>query len=328
MALRHVRYVFFTAAVLPLSVQAQQQPAQDAVCIAHGGAGGYAPFSSMSSFTLALSMKPDYIETDLQLSKDGVLVCIHDLSLEDQTDVEDLYPNRYTNVERNGQTLKRWYVNDFTLAELKALDSGSWFDPKFKGEPLATFQELIDLAKGKVGLYPETKDPDFYAARGLDINEALHELLKKNGLDTREGQKTTPVIIQSFYEQSLKRLRELGGDNYTLIQLVWFDQWNDCMTDKGLDRVATYANGVGPFLSMVLPPNESRIYEAHKRGLKVHVWKAHEAFPPARFPNRKSYMKYLLDDLHVDGIFTDRPDEFPAVEPAATSASRDEKSRT
>lgn len=320
----------FTIAVtilISVYAHAQQKSLDHPVCIAEGGAGGYAPYNTMASFRLALSMKPDYIECDLQMSKDNVFVCIHDPSLEGQTNVEDLFPDRSTEIERNGEKVKTWYVNDFTLAELKTLDNGSWFDPKFKGEPIATFQELVDLAKGKVGIYPETKDVLFYEARGIDISLALHSFLARNGLSTLEGQKTTPIVIQSFYEQSLRRLRELGGDNYTLTQLVWFEQYNDCMTDAGLDRVAKYANGVGPFLSMVLPPNDSRIYEAHKRGLQVHVWKAHEAFPPARFPDRKSYMKYLLDDLHVDGIFTDWPDEFPGIKPRPSSDKQDANSR-
>ena len=221
------------------------------LCIAHGGAGAYAPFNSLASFRLALSMHPDYIETDLQLTKDGVLVCIHDPSLEDLTDVEEIYPDRFESVERESKPAKTWYVNDFTLSEIKKLDAGSWFDVKFKGEAIAAFQELIDLAKGKTGLYPEIKDPDFYRSRGVDIERALYDLLVKNGLDTGEAREHTPVIVQSFYESSLRRFRELGGHKFTLIQLVWFSNWSDSMPDAGLDRVASYADGIGPVLSMI-----------------------------------------------------------------------------
>ena len=83
-----------------------------------------------------------------------------------------------------------------------------------------SFQELIDLVRGKVGLYPVSKGPDFYSAHGMDIDETLHGLFVFNGLRTPKGQKTTPIVIQPFCESSLKRLRELNGDNYAFIQLV------------------------------------------------------------------------------------------------------------
>lgn len=306
--------VIGVAILFSLASGAVQETDRSKICIAHGGAGAYAPFNSMASFELALTMNPDYIETDLQLSKDGVLVCIHDVSLEEATNIEEVFPDRSTEILRNGKKSKTWYVNDFTVAELKTLDFGSWFDSKFERERIATFQELLNLASGKSGVYPETKDPDFYRARGLDIDKTLHELLIANGLHTRDGQEKTPIIIQSFHESSLRRLRELGGDNYTLIQLVWFGQWDDFMTDKGLDHVATYADGIGPFLSMILPPNDARIYAAHERGLQVHVWKAHEAFPANGFSDATKYMSYLLDVLKIDGLFTDQPDVFPKTE--------------
>jgi len=303
--------ILVVGAIVSMNARAASSEFARHVSIAHGGASAYAPFNSMASFRLALSMDADYIETDLQLTKDGILVCIHDPSLENQTNVEATYPDRFTRITRNGEDTKTWYVNDFTLEEIKTLDFGSWYGPEFKDETIATFQELIDLAKGNVGLYPETKDLPFYAARGINLEKVLHDTLTRNGLLTKESQATTPIVVQSFYEESLKRLRELGGDSYTLIQLVWFGQWNDYMTDEGLTHVASYADGIGPFLSMVLPPNASRIYEAHQRGLLVHVWKAHEAFPPEAFPDRKAYMRYLLNDLDIDGIFTGHPDEFP-----------------
>jgi len=281
------------------------------VCIAEGVAS--APYNSLAGFKLALSSHPDFIETDLQLSKDGVLVCIHDPFLEGVTDVEKVFPYRFATIERDGKSTRTWYVNDFTLDELRKLDIGSSFDAAFKGERLPTFQELIDLVRGKAGLYPELKDPDFYRARGLDIAKALNDLLAHNGLATRDGQKDTPIVVQSFDAAILKEMRQLGGRNYTLIQLVWFSQWSDYMSNEGLDRVAAYADGIGPVLSLVLPPETSRIYEAHKRGLQVHAWTAHEAMPPARFKSVTEYEAYLLSELGVDGLFTTRPDLFPRL---------------
>lgn len=302
-------------AVLALLIVAQTSLAQfdplyDRVSIAHGGASQHLPFSSLTAFKAAVEMRPDYIETDIQITSDGVLICFHDLVLENRTNVEELFPDRYTEIVADGASTKTWYVNDFTLAEIKTLDYGSWFSPEFASERIVSFQELIDLARGKVGLYPESKDPNFYSARGMDIDEALHELFVSNGLDTPAGQRGTPIVIQSFYESSLQRLRELNGDNYALIQLVWEGQDYDYMSDAGLEHIATYADGVAPILRMVVPPNQERITAAHDAGLWVHIWHADANFPAPGY-SANSYMSYLLDTLHIDGIMNHEPDEFP-----------------
>lgn len=280
------------------------------VSIAHGGASQQLPFSSLTAFRAAIPMQPNYIETDVQLTADEVLICFHDLALERRTDVEQRYPDRYTEIETDGKMVKTWYVNDFSLREIKTLDFGSWFDPRYSTERIVTFQELIDLSKGKVGLYPETKDPNFYSARGLDIDQALHELFVRNGLHTPRGQIGTPIVIQSFHESSLKRLRELNGANYALIQLVWPGSSYDYLSTKGLQHIASYADGVAPLLRMVLPPNESRIKAAHDNGLWVHIWHTDKGFPAQGY-TAKSYMEYLLDTLLIDGVMNHEPDQFP-----------------
>ena len=122
--------------------------------IAHRGASGYAPEHTMASYKLALEQGADYVEQDLQISQDGVLLCLHDLTLERTTNVEVVFPDR-AKIEAPG--CKTWHVSDFALAELKSLDAGSWFTPEYKGQRIPTFQEAIDLVRGKAGLYPETK---------------------------------------------------------------------------------------------------------------------------------------------------------------------------
>ena len=289
---------------------AESKVPTDRVSIAHGGASQHLPFSSLTAFKTAVEMRPDYIETDVQITRDGELICFHDLSLERRTNVEELFPDRYTEIEVEGVASKTWYVNDFTLSEIKTLDFGSWFAPEYSSERIVSFQELIYLSKGKVGLYPETKDPAFYKARGLDIDQKLHELLVLNDLDSPEGQLGTPIVIQSFHESSLKRLRELNGDNYALIQLVWQGQDYPYLSDQGLEHIASYADGVAPILSMVLPPNEGRIAASHNAGLWMHIWHSDEGFPPQGY-TANNYMRYLLDDLKIDGIMNHEPDQFP-----------------
>ena len=295
---------------LSATCMAQSSVPTDRVSIAHGGASQHLPFSSLTAFKAAVEMRPDYIETDVQITRDGELICFHDLSLERRTNVEELFPERYAEIEVDGAVSKTWYVNDLTLREIKTLDFGSWFAPEYASERIVSFQELIDLAKGKVGLYPETKDPAFYKARGVDIDQKLHELFVRNNLDTPEGQVGTPIVIQSFHESSLKRLRELNGDNYALIQLVWQGQDYPYLSDSGLEHIASYADGVAPILSMVLPPNEDRVAASHNAGLWMHIWHSDTGFPPEGYTANR-YMRYLLDDLKIDGIMNHEPDQFP-----------------
>jgi len=304
--------------VFESSALAQQDERYHGVSIAHGGASEHLPFSSLLAFKAAIPMGADYIETDVQLTRDGILICFHDLVLENSTNVEQLFPDRHTEITREGKTVKTWYINDFTLDEIKTLDSGSWFAPRYSNERIVTFQELIDLSIGKVGLYPESKNPDFYLARGLDIDLALHEILVRNNLHTPEGQKDTPIVIQSFHESSLKRLRDLNGENYALLQLVWTGQSYDYLSDAGLRHIASYADGVGPLLRMVLPPNQDRINAAHRNGLWLHIWHASEGFPAPGYSAR-SYMAYLMDGLKIDGVMNHVPDQFPQTAPGVSN---------
>ena len=134
-------------------VQAQP-PASKKILIAHRGASAYAPEHSVDAYTLAIAQGADFVEQDLAVTKDGMLVSIHDLTLERTTDVEEVFPTRFADDKSGSSPVRRWYVNDFTLAEIKRLDAGTYFDKKFAGTRILTFQEAIDLVRGKAGLYP------------------------------------------------------------------------------------------------------------------------------------------------------------------------------
>ena len=129
------------------------------VNIAHRGASAYAPEHTIAAYELALDMGADYVEQDLQLTKDGVLVCLHDATLERTTNVEDIFPGRSVAVASKQGTKHTWPVSDFTVSEIRQLDAGSWFSSKFIGEKIPTFQEVIDRVQRderNVGLYFET----------------------------------------------------------------------------------------------------------------------------------------------------------------------------
>src|SRR3954453_18457945 len=170
--------------------------------VAPRGASANAPEHTLEAYRLAIAQGADFVEQDLAVTKDGELVCIHDLTLERTTNVEEVFPDRAVPDPAGGAN-KRWLVGDFTLAEIKRLDAGSWFDPKFAGARIPTFQEAVDLVRGKAGLYPELKDPAFYRDRGVRPDVLLAAALQKNHLIADPA---TPVIIQSFDEVTIKAL--------------------------------------------------------------------------------------------------------------------------
>lgn len=172
---------FFCLLVLFAASSAAAQY-RDKTLIAHPGASAYAPEHTLVSYQMAIDQKADYVEQDLQITKDGVLVCNHDLTLERTTNVEEVFPERFVTEQSNGREVKHRYVSDFTLSEIKRLDAGSWFDRKYRGARVPTFQEAIDLIRGKAGLYPETKEPEVYGRRGFDMEQLVVDILKKNKL--------------------------------------------------------------------------------------------------------------------------------------------------
>src|SRR5260221_6629111 len=99
--------------------------------IAHRGASAYAPENTFASFDLAVAQEAGCIEHDLQVTKDGVLVCLHDRTLERTTNVRDVFPQRGVDLHEGGEIVRHWFVHDFTLAEIRQLDAGSWFGPGF-----------------------------------------------------------------------------------------------------------------------------------------------------------------------------------------------------
>src|SRR5215207_1539141 len=171
--------------------------------VAHRGASAYAPEHTLQAYRLAIEQKADYVEQDLAVTKDGVLVCIHDLTLERTTNVEEVFPTRSVENNTAAGPGKHWLVGDFTLAELKTLDAGSWFNAKFAGARIPTFQEAIELVGNTAGLYPELKDPAFYRERGVNPDALLAVVLKKNKLVAANS---TRVIIQSFDDTTLQKL--------------------------------------------------------------------------------------------------------------------------
>ena len=216
-----------------------------------------------AAYELAIKQGADFVEPDLQLTKDGVLVCLHDTTLERTTNVEELFPERAQTV--NGK--KIWPVVEFTLAEIQKLDAGSWKGSQFAGARVPTFQQMIDLVRGKAGIIPETKAPGSYGSRGLNMEQALMDQLKANKLDTPGADPKTPVVIQSFSAESLKKLR---GDCRCTLPLVYLISADDATTDR-LPAVKAFADGIAPNKADVLA-RPAMVKEAHDLGMSVTVW--------------------------------------------------------
>lgn len=289
--------------------------------VAHRGASAYAPEHTLPAYELAVEMGADYVEQDLQVTRDGVLICLHDTTLERTTDVEEVFPDRAVTVETGGRARRAWPAAAFTLDEVKRLDAGSWFDAEFAGARIPTLQEAIDLVQGRAGLYVETKDPDRYDAMGLAMEAALAGVLAANGLDSPEGRATTPVFVQSFSPASLRRMRALAGDAYPLVQLVGGGQAATLLTDAGLVEVAGYADGVGPAFPILLA-DPSRAAAVRAAGLELHPYTVRDGAVPERFGDAAGLMTHLFDDLGATGVFTDNPDLFPRRRRSGAGATR------
>jgi glycerophosphoryl diester phosphodiesterase len=243
-------------------------------------------------------------------------VCIHDLTLERTTNVEEVFPHRFSQEPAKstapaaGQAggtdgaRRRWLVHDFTLAEIKRLDAGSWFDAKFAGATIPTFQEAIDAVRGKAGMYPELKDPEFYRQQGVRPDVLLAGMLRKNGLVANPE---TPLIIQSFDDTTLQ---QLARDLPQVPRVFLVDPARSGRLDSAdkVRGIAAWASGIAPN-KVIVDAHPEIVKWAHGAGLTVTLWTFRSAMTSA--PSVRDEMARFLYDLGVDAVFTDNPDQFP-----------------
>jgi glycerophosphoryl diester phosphodiesterase len=277
------------------------------ILIAHRGASGDRPEHTLGAYALAVQQGADFIEPDLVLTKDGVLVARHENEISETTDVatKPEFASRRTTKTIDGIAMSGWFTEDFTLAELKTLRAKERL-PQLRPANTAydgvydvpTFDEVIALAKAlsgtagrPIGIYPETKHPGYFASIGLPHEKPLLAALKA----AEWTRKTSPVFIQSFEVGNLKALRK--KTKVRLIQLVSSQggppdlpgtAYADMVEAEGLVAIAKYADGIGAEKSLVLPRDaqgetgpETRLqFDAAEAGLVVHVWtmRAENAF--------------------------------------------------
>ncbi|RPI25085.1 MAG: glycerophosphodiester phosphodiesterase [Acidobacteria bacterium] len=301
-SLRLLALFSLVACSIVFVLAAQSEPGKRArkVLIAHRGASAYAPENTLPAYRLAMKQGADFVEQDLQITRDGVLVCLHDLTLERTTNVEEVFPDRFREVERDGRKVREWPVSDFTVEEISRLDAGSWFAPQFKGTQVPTWDQAIAEIKGKAGLFPETKAPEVYGSRGFEMEHLVLATLRRNGLDKPGADLATPVMIQSFSPASLRKLRQELGCLLPLVLLV--DKPDEMLSQAGLKQVAGFARGLGPS-KRLLAQDPGLVKRAHEAGLTVTSW---------TFRTAAEMQEYLFN-YGVDALFTDNPDLFPRV---------------
>jgi glycerophosphoryl diester phosphodiesterase len=297
------------------------------VIIGHRGLPGLYPEEVVPGYQAAIAAGTDALELDLQSSSDGVLFACHNVYLSDTTDVADhpeFAARRKSRMVDGVATGPDWYFSDFTAAELKTLRvrqplpmRSKRYDGRY---PLATFQEVIDIAKQataahaghRIYIYPETKNPLYQRQLGHPLEAKLLTMLEHEGWNTPDA----PVFVQSFDPASLKLLRKLGLKT-KVVQLIdgtdidyrsgaitytspdsakpfsWLQAGDPrtfaaMVTPAGLAEVRTYADGIGPWKFYILPV----------RGLDAGghpVAKLSEAFNLA--PTS------LIADAHKAGLF-------------------------
>ncbi len=318
---------------LLLMLGASAAAATRPIIIAHRGASGHRPEHTLEGYTLASEMGADYIEPDLVCTKDGVLIARHENEIGGTTDAAQRFPARRTTKTIDGQSVTGWFSEDFTLAEIKTLRArerlpfrSHEYDGQFS---VPTFDEVIELAqrlgseRGRpLGIYPETKHPTYFRSIGLPLEDRLVDALKRHHWNDRKA----PVFIQSFEEDSLRRLRPKTPVH--LIQLV--DEKGSALVDNaGLKKIATYADGIGPNKLLIVPvapdgslkPPTDLVARAHALKLLVHAWtlRIDKQFLPAGYNGRAEAEFEQFRTLGVDGVFTDFPDVAARVFGVTTS---------
>lgn len=340
----------FIAASLLLSiifVTATAGQKNKLLLVAHRGASGYAPEHTLAAYSLAIKQGADFVEQDLQLTKDGRFVCLHDPDLARTTNVAEVFPDRATmrDIEETGKPHRGWYTIDFTLAEIEQLDAGSWFNranpfaanPGYVGQRVPTIEEAIKLVGKRAGLYIELKHYPFYKRLGYDTAGMLAAILKAHGFDNDKGRER--ILIQSFSKESLLKMRDVAP-RYRRVQLLPMEdaerkEDSAKVTPSLAKEIASYAQGAGPSKTML--KDSSDVATFHAAGLVIHPYTFRGATTASARkpldesqPNGSTARQNIIADIQryvafgIDGGFTD----YPALWREATKEVKNKKAKS
>lgn len=299
--------------------------------IAHRGASGYLPEHTLAAKAMAYGMGADYLEQDLIVTRDDEVIVNHDIHLDRVTDVTARFPGR---ARADG----RYYARDFDLAEIRGLTVtarvGADGQPVFPGRFPAgsgtlrvnTLAEELEFVAGMnaasgrtVGVYPEIKAPAWHRGEGVDLSALTLEILAGFGYRDRNA----PCFVQCFDWQETRRLRETLGTDLKLIQLLADPRCRESDTDNaallrgdGIAEMAGVVDGVGPWLQQLyhVEPTDGCLLAsdfvalAQEASLEVHPYTFRKDALPPGFDDFESLLHFFVEDLAVDGLFTDFPD--------------------
>ncbi|MGW2628495.1 glycerophosphodiester phosphodiesterase [Streptomyces chattanoogensis] len=247
---------FMAVAAVPLSV-AGARPWSGAgagppLVIAHRGASRYAPENTLAAVDAAYHRGFLWVENDVQRTKDGQLVVLHDTTLRRTTDVEKMFPGRAP-----------WRVRDFTAAEIARLDAGSWFGPRFAGERVPTLAAYLRrLDRNGQRLLLEIKSPRSHPGIEADL---VGELRRRGWLD--RAHTDGRLVVQSFCVRCVKAVHELVPQVRTGIL--------GSPTMARLARYARFADEINPRMSALSSrwiAAVHRLRGPHGRPLEVYAW--------------------------------------------------------
>ncbi len=295
------------------------------IVIAHRGASGYLPEHTLEGKALAYGLGADFLEQDVVATRDRELVVLHDLQLDDTTDVTARFPGRH---RADGHC----YAIDFDLAELRTLRVSErrrtgtpepLFRDRFPGGTtpfrINTVEEEIDLVRGLnrstgrcVGIYPEIKHPGWHREQGIDLSKLLLAKLAERGYDSTDD----AVFVQCFDASELLRVRNDLSCRLRLVQLVGTEPlYGDLLTERGLREIAAYADCIGPSYSQLVtvdaddtPTPNAVTDNAHAAGLSLHPYTFRRDALPPYATNLAQLVAWFFAEVGVDGVFCDHPD--------------------
>ncbi|MGW1891863.1 glycerophosphodiester phosphodiesterase [Streptomyces sp. NPDC002004] len=250
---------------------------ENVVVVGHRGASAYAPENTLESVDKAHALGIDWVENDVQRTKDGHLVVLHDASLKRTTNVQELYPGRAP-----------WNVRDFTAAEIAKLDAGRWKGPEFAGAHVPTLKDYLNRVDANhQSLLLEIKNPELYPGIERDILQELgrDRWLNKQHLDER-------LIVQSFGVDSVQTVHRLRPDIRTALL--------GTPSIAKLPAYSEFVDQINPSDSTVSRSYVSLVHAfngAHGRRLQVYTWTVNDAATARR-----------VADYGVDGVISNVPD--------------------
>ncbi|MFJ7333916.1 glycerophosphodiester phosphodiesterase [Streptomyces sp. NPDC101110] len=267
-----------TAALLfPLSPAHAAEGGAAPLVIAHRGASAYAPENTLAAVDRAAELGIRWVENDVQRTRDGELVVIHDDNLRRTTDAEEVFPGRAP-----------WKVKDFTAAEIARLDAGSWFGPSYAGARVPTLEQFVRrLDRHRQKLLLEIKNPKLYP--GIE-RQTLKVLSNEGWLD--RSHRARRLIVQSFSANSVRTVHQLKPGVKTA--LLGTPPVSDLLT------YAQFADQINPSHSSLSPAYVSsvRAFDGpHGKPMEVFAWTVDDARTARRVAR-----------YGVDGIITNRPD--------------------